>query len=324
MISSKQNSPKTAIVAGGGFIGLETAENLTERGIKVTLLQMEEQVMPPFDYDMACILHSHMRQKGVDLRLLNKVSQLNPSEEGITAEIDSKPSVTADMVIVALGVVPETQLAAQAGLELGPKGAVMVDAHMRTSDPDIYRGGRCGVHQEFYHAGRFARSVGGACEQAGGRIAADNICGIPSRYVGAQGSSVLKMFDLTAAATGLNERAAGAAKIPFDSVVLFTPNHATYYPGAKNMTLKVLYDTRDGKIIGAQAIGFSGVDKRIDVFGGGDPRAHDGGTADGAGSCVCAALFFGERSREHGGVRDRKLHERASETATPGRKCRRF
>lgn len=261
----KRNSPKTAIVAGGGFIGLETAENLTERGIKVTLLQMEEQVMPPFDYDMACILHSHMRQKGIDLRLLNKVADLCPESDGITAEMENKPSVKADMVIVALGVVPETHLAAQAGLELGPKGSVMVDEHMRTSDPDIYAAGDAVCVKNFVtEADTLVPLAGPANKQ--GRIAADNICGISSRYTGAQGSSVLKMFELTAAATGLNERAAGAAKIPFDSVLLFTPDHATYYPGARNMTLKVLYDTRDGRIIGAQAIGYSGVDKRIDVL----------------------------------------------------------
>lgn len=261
----KREHPKTAIVAGGGFIGLEAAENLAERGISVTVLQMEEQVMPPFDYDMACILHSHMREKGVDLRLKSKVTALNASGGTVAAQIEGGAEISADFVLLALGVVPETQLAAEAGLELGLKGAVAVDAHMRTSDPDIYAVGDA-VQIKNTITGREALVPLAGPANKQGRIAADNLCGLPSTYKGAQGTSVLKLFDLTAAAAGLNERAALQANIPFGSVVLFSPDHATYYPGAKNMTLKVLYNRIDGKIIGAQAVGFAGVDKRIDVL----------------------------------------------------------
>ena len=261
----KSHSVQSAIVVGGGFIGLETAENLTHRGIRVTLLQLEDQIMAPFDYDMACILHSHMREKGIDLRLSNKVTSLYQSGEQIVAEIEDKNSVSADIALVAIGVVPETELAADAGLELGAKGAVIVDSHMLTSDPDIYAvGDAVLIKNNVSNRDALVPLAGPANKQ--GRIAADNIAGISSTYRGAQGSSVLKLFDLTAASTGLNERAAQSAGFDTDSVLLFLPDHATYYPGARNMTLKVLFEKKTGRILGAQAIGFGGVEKRIDVL----------------------------------------------------------
>ena len=261
----KASGAKSAVVVGGGFIGLEAAENLVERGIKVTLVQLEDQVMLPFDYDMACILHSKLREKGIDLRLSGKVTSLRGEGSGVVAEIENKGSVRADIALVAVGVAPETELAEKAGLALGVRGAVLVDAHMRTSDPDIYAVGDA-VQVKNYVTGKdsLVPLAGPANKQ--GRIAADNIAGVASVYKGAQGSSVMKLFELTAASTGLCERAAREAGYAADSALLFSPDHATYYPGAKNMTLKVVFDRTDGRILGAQAVGFGGTEKRIDVL----------------------------------------------------------
>ena len=261
----KARAPQRAVVVGGGFIGIEAAENLVERGIGVTLIQLEDQVMLPFDYDMACILHSKLREKGIDLRLASKVISLRGDADGIAAEIEGKEPARADFAILAVGVTPETELAKKAGLALGMKGAVLVDAHMRTSDADIYAVGDAVQVKNFVTGADALVPLAGPANKQG-RIAADNIAGIASVYKGAQGSSVMKLFDLTAACTGLNERSARQAGRAADSALLFSPDHATYYPGAKNMTLKVIFDRADGKILGAQAIGFGGTEKRIDVL----------------------------------------------------------
>ena len=258
-------SPARALVVGGGFIGIETAENLAERGVRVTLVQMEDQVMLPFDYDMACILRAQLLGKGIDLRLASKVTDLRQAGDEVMAQIENASPVTADFAMLAIGVLPETSLAAAAGLTLGRKGAVVVDEHMRTSDPDIYAAGDAvQVCDAVTGAPSLVPLAGPANKQ--GRIAADNIAGIPSVYRGAQGSSVLKVFDMTAAATGLSERAARAAGLDADSALLFSPEHASYYPGGRNMTLKVVYERAGGRILGAQCIGFGGVEKRIDVL----------------------------------------------------------
>ena len=258
-------SPARALVVGGGFIGIETAENLAERGVRVTLVQMEDQVMLPFDYDMACILRAQLLGKGIDLRLASKVTDLRQAGDEVTAQIENASPVTADFAMLAIGVLPETSLAAAAGLTLGRKGAVVVDEHMRTSDPDIYAAGDAvQICDAVTGAPSLVPLAGPANKQ--GRIAADNIAGIPSVYRGAQGSSVLKVFDMTAAATGLSERAARAAGLDADSALLFSPEHASYYPGGRNMTLKVVYERAGGRILGAQCIGFGGVEKRVDVL----------------------------------------------------------
>ena len=258
-------SPARALVVGGGFIGIETAENLAERGVRVTLVQMEDQVMLPFDYDMACILRAQLLGKGIDLRLNSKVTDLRQAGDAVTAQIENASPVTADFAMLAIGVLPETSLAAAAGLTLGRKSAVVVDEHMRTSDPDIYAAGDAvQVCDAVTGAPSLVPLAGPANKQ--GRIAADNIAGIPSVYRGAQGSSVLKVFDMTAAATGLSERAARDVGLDADSALLFSPEHASYYPGGRNMTLKVVYERAGGRILGAQCIGFGGVEKRIDVL----------------------------------------------------------
>ncbi len=261
----KDRAPRRALVIGGGFIGLEAAENLTERGIGVTLIQLEEQVMLPFDYDMACILHAKLREKGIDLRLLSKVTSLKEKEGTVTATIEGGETVKADLAVLAVGVAPETALAADAGLALGMRGAVLVDPHMRTSDPDIYAAGDAVQVKNFVTGQDALIPLAGPANKQG-RIAADNIAGIPSVFKGSSASSVMKLFELTAASTGLCERAALAAGYAADSALLFSPDHASYYPGAKNMTLKVVFDRADGRILGAQAVGPAGVEKRMDVL----------------------------------------------------------
>ena len=260
-----EKSPKSALVIGGGFIGLEAAENLLARGLKVTLVELGDQVMPPFDYDMACILHSRLREGGIDLRLSEKVAGLSADERGIRAQIEGKGEICADVALVAVGVSPETQLAKAAGLELGLKGAVVTDEHMRTSDPDIYAVGDAVQVKNFVTGENALFPLAGPANKQG-RIAADNICGIPSAYRGTQGSSILKIFQMSVACTGLSETAAKAAGIDYDKTYTYSPSHAGYYPGATNMTVKILWEKESLRLLGAQIVGFDGVDKRVDVL----------------------------------------------------------
>ena len=261
----EEEKPSRAVVVGGGFIGLEAAENLMEAGVAVTLLQRSEQVLPPLDWDMACELHDHLRRKGMDLRFKHSVESYEETENGIRVHIVGRESIDCSFVVLAVGVVPESELAKAAGLELGPKGSIMVDSHMRTSDPDIYAvGDAVPVADPLTGKLKLTPLAGPANKQ--GRIAADNICGIPSEYRGTIGSTVIKVFDLTAACTGLNEKSAKAAGIEYERIYGYWGNHAGYYPGAQNMSVKVLFAPDTGRILGAQIVGPAGVDKRIDVF----------------------------------------------------------
>ena len=260
-----EEKPGRVVVVGGGFIGLEAAENLVEAGVSVTLLQRSEQVMPPLDWDMACELHAELRKNGVDLRFKHAVESYEEIENGIRIHVKGRESIDCAFVVLAVGVVPESELAKAAGLELGPKGSIMVDSHMRTSDPDIYAvGDAVPVVDPVTGALKLTPLAGPANKQ--GRIAADNICGIPSEYRGTLGASVVKVFGLTAATVGLNEKAARAAGVKYERIVGYWGNHAGYYPGAQNMTVKALFDPDTGRILGAQIVGPAGVDKRIDVF----------------------------------------------------------
>ena len=260
-----EEKSERVVVVGGGFIGLEAAENLAEAGVGVTILQRSEQVMPPLDWDMACELHAELRKNGVDLRFKHAVESYEETENGIRVHVKGRESIDCAFVVLAVGVVPESELAKAAGLELGPKGSIMVDSHMRTSDPDIYAvGDAVPVVDPVTGALKLTPLAGPANKQ--GRIAADNICGIPSEYKGTLGASVVKVFGLTAATVGLNEKAAKAAGVKYERIVGYWGNHAGYYPGAKNMTVKVLFDPDTGRILGAQIVGPVGVDKRIDVF----------------------------------------------------------
>lgn len=260
-----QKKPRRAVVVGGGFIGLEAAENLLHRGVETTLLEYADQVMPPMDYDMACHIHAYLRHKGLDLRLGEQVQGFSEKDGKLLTLLKDKEPVEADMVIMAIGVAPDTGLAKSAGLKLGIKDAIVVSERMETSAPDIYAVGDAVEVRNFVTGSKALIALAGPANKQG-RIAADNICGIPSGFTGAQGSAVIKLFDMTAASTGLSEKAAKAANIPYDKVITYSASHATYYPGAANMNIKTLFDPSTGKILGAQIVGFEGVDKRIDVL----------------------------------------------------------
>lgn len=255
--------PQTAVVVGSGFIGLETAENLAGRGVRVTLIQRGGQVLAPLDADMACFLHAELVRNGIDLRLSTPFEGLETGEK--VRVLTSRGTIEADMAVIALGVVPDTALAKEAGLELGQKGSIVTDSHMRTSDRDIYAAGDAVEVRHFVTGAKTLIALAGPANKQG-RIAADNICGGSSEYRGSQGSSVDKVFSLTAAATGINEKTARAAGLDYDKVVLSPANHATYYPGAQVMTMKVLFERGSLRLLGAQIVGGAGVDKRIDVL----------------------------------------------------------
>ena len=261
----EREHPRRAVVVGAGFIGLEMAENLRDRGLDVTVVQRGEHVMPVFDADMASLLHNHLRENGVDLLLKADVAGFSEDAGGITTALADGRSLEGDLVILSIGVAPESALARDAGLELGLRGGIKVDAAMRTSDPDIYAvGDAVEVTNVVTGSPALIALAGPANKQ--GRIAADNICGRAREFAGSQGSSVLKLFELDAASTGLTLAAARAAGLDADAVILSPANHATYYPGAETMTLKVVYERGTSRILGGQAIGRGGVDKRIDVL----------------------------------------------------------
>lgn len=261
----QKNHPKSAILAGGGFIGLELAENLRELGMEVTIVQRPKQLMNPFDSDMAAFIHNEMRKHGVKLALGHTVEGFRETQDGVQVLLKDEAPLQADMVVLAIGVTPDTKLAKEAGLELGIKGSILVNEHMQTSVPDIYAVGDA-VQVKHYVTGQAALiSLAGPANKQG-RIVADHICGKNSSYPGSQGSSVIKVFDMTAAVTGVNETNAKKAGLNVDKVVLSPMSHAGYYPGGKVMTMKVVFEKETYRILGAQIVGYEGVDKRIDVL----------------------------------------------------------
>ncbi len=257
--------PRSAILAGGGFIGLELAENLRELGMEVTIVQRPRQLMNPFDPDMAAFIHSEVRRHGITLALGSTVEAFRERDGSVDVLLKDEDPLHADMVVLAIGVTPDTALAREAGLELGLKGSIVVNDRMETSIPDIYAVGDA-VQVKHYVTGQDAViSLAGPANRQG-RIAADNICGGNSRYPGSQGSSVIKVFDLTAAATGVNKTNAKKAGLDADAVILSPMSHAGYYPGGKVMTMKVVFEKETYRLLGAQIVGYEGVDKRIDVL----------------------------------------------------------
>lgn len=252
-------------IIGGGFIGLEMAENLVKKQRNVTIIEASDHLLGPLDPDMASLVHSVVRNHNIHLMLQSKVIGFEQIGNDLFIQTADQQTIQADMVLLCIGVIPDTKLAQTANLELGIKGSIVVDEQMRTSVTDIYA---VGDAVEIKHAISGQKTLiqlaGPANKQ--GRIAADNICGIASKYPGAQGTSVLKFFDWTIASTGMNERQAKEAKSNYDRIVLSPLSHAGYYPGATTMTIKVLYDRSTLHILGAQIIGKDGVDKRIDVL----------------------------------------------------------
>ena len=260
-----RNHPQSAVLAGGGFISLELAENLRELGMEVTIVQRPKQLMNPFDLDMAAFIHSEMRRHGVRLALGHTVEGFEEKDGGVDVLLKDEAPLHADMVVLAIGVSPDTHLAQEAGLELGVKGSIVVNDRMETSVPDIYAVGDAVQVRHFVTGQDVLLSLAGPANKQG-RIAADNICGGDSHYTGSQGSSVIKVFDMTAASTGVNETNARKAGLDVDTVILSPMSHAGYYPGGKVMTMKVVFEKETYRLLGAQIVGYEGVDKRIDVL----------------------------------------------------------
>lgn len=260
-----ENYPRSAVLAGGGFIGLELAENLREIGMDVTIVQRPKQLMNPFDSDMASFIHGTVRRHGIKLALGHTVEGFEEKDGGVDVLLKGETPLHADMVVLAIGVTPDTRLAKDAGLALGIKDSILVNDRMETSIPDIYAVGDA-VQVKHYVTGEDALiSLAGPANKQG-RIAADNICGGDSRYAGSQGSSVIKVFELTAAVTGVNETNARKAGLDVDTVILSPMSHAGYYPGGRVMTMKVVFERETYRLLGAQIVGYEGVDKRIDVL----------------------------------------------------------
>ena len=259
-----ENNPRSAVIVGGGYIGVEMAENLRKTGLDVTIIQRSNHLIPPLDFDMAADVHKYIRAQGVTLSLKNEVAAIHESGNEIILETQ-KGNIHTDMVILSVGVTPDTAFLQGSGIARNTRGSIEVTAGMETSVPDIYAvGDAVTVNNYITGLPAFIPLAGPANKQ--GRIAADNICGLKSEYKGTQSSSVLKIFDMTVATTGLNEKTAVSAGIDFDKTYTYSASHASYYPGASMMSVKVLWNKADNKIIGAQIVGFDGVDKRMDVI----------------------------------------------------------
>ena len=261
----QKNHPASAVLAGGGFIGLELAENLRELGLEVTIVQRPKQLMNPFDPDLAAFIHGEVRRHGIRLALGRTVEGFAPHGSGVDVLLKDEAPLHAGLVVLAIGVTPDTALARDAGLELGLKGSIVVNDRMETSAPGIYAVGDAVQVKHSVTGEDAVISLAGPANKQG-RIAADNICGGDSRYLGSQGSSVIKVFGLTAAATGVNETNAKKAGLAADKVVLSPMSRAGYYPGGRVMTMKVVFEKETYRLLGAQIVGYEGVDKRIDVL----------------------------------------------------------
>jgi NADPH-dependent 2,4-dienoyl-CoA reductase/sulfur reductase-like enzyme/rhodanese-related sulfurtransferase len=258
--------PKSSVIVGGGSIGLEMAENITNLGIQVTIVEMTDQVLAFLDYEMAAEVHQHIRAKGVELILKDGVKSFESKNTMITTRLSSGRDITSGIVILSIGVRPESSLAKEAGLRIGQRGGIVVNDYLQTSDPDIYA-----VGDAIEFANPITRQsvitylAGPANRQ--GRLAADNIVtGNTKRYGGSIATAVVKVFDLTVASTGVPEKMLKAENIPHASSITHSASHATYYPGASEMSVKIIYSPERGTLLGAQIVGRAGVDKRIDVL----------------------------------------------------------
>ena len=292
--------PQSAVLAGGGFISLEMAENLRQSGIQVTIVQRPKQLMNPFDSEMAAFIHAEMRKHGVRLALGHTVEGFTEKDGGIDVLLKDAAPLHADMVVLAIGVTPDSHLAQEAGLETGIKGSIVVNERMETSAPDIYAVGDAVQVKHFVTGQDALISLAGPANKQG-RIAADNICGDDKRYHGSQGSSVIKLFEMTAAATGVNETNAKKAGLSVDKVILSPMSHAGYYPGGKLMTMKVVFEKQTYHLLGAQIVGYEGVEKRA---GNRHPRRAQSHRTGRTRPGICTALFLGKGPGQHGRLYD--------------------
>lgn len=258
---TEQNT-KSAVVIGGGFIGVEMAENLREAGLEVTLIEAGPQILAPLDQEMSSILAKELEEQGVNLVFSDRVEGFEEKGQGIAVKLGSGLMLESEMVLLAIGVTPDTTFLKDSGLELGPRGHIVVDDHMRTNVPDVYAVGDAVEVVDFVNGSKTAVPLAGPANKQG-RIAADNVSGLATTYKGTQGTSIIKVFGLTGAATGNNEKTLQRLNIPYKLAYVHPNSRASYYPGATPMTIKLLFGT-EGKVLGAQAIGYDGVDKRID------------------------------------------------------------
>lgn len=258
-----EKSPKDAVIIGGGFIGLEMAENLHHRGVNVTVVELGDQVMAPIDYEMASLVHRELRSEGVELYLNDGVKEFK--HDGRTIVLQSGREITSDLTILSIGVRPENELAQKAGLSLGDRGGIVVNSHLQTDDPDIYAIGDAIEVKDFVQGTPAMIPLAWPANRQG-RLAADHINGKDAAYNGSLGTSVAKVFDLTVAATGNNEKVLKRLGVSYEAVHIHPASNATYYPGGSQLSLKLLFDPESGEVFGAQAVGYKGVEKRIDVI----------------------------------------------------------
>lgn len=266
----RQNKINDAVIIGGGFIGVEMAENLRQLGMAVSLVEMLNQVMAPFDFEMAQLIHKTLEKNGVSLYLGNGVTSFTETDESILVNLSDGKQLTTRLVILAIGVKPNSDLARSAGLAMNARGGIVVDKALRTSDPNIYAVGDVIEVEDFINKGKTMIPLAGPANKQG-RIAANNIAGENDQYQGTQGSAIVKIFDLCAANTGTNEKTLlknGFVKgKDYEKIIILQNSHASYYPGASPIAIKLLFSTDGNKIFGAQIIGKEGVDKRIDTIG---------------------------------------------------------
>jgi NADPH-dependent 2,4-dienoyl-CoA reductase/sulfur reductase-like enzyme/rhodanese-related sulfurtransferase len=256
---------KGAVVIGAGFVGLELVENFVRQGIATTVVELQDQVLPPFDKEMTTPIAEELASKGVSLLLGQSAEVFEQSPDGLIVKLKAGQRLPVQLVVLGVGVRPENKLAVEAGLEVGPRGGIRVNEHLQTSDPDIYAVGDAIEIKDFVTGDPTQVPLAGPANRQG-RIAADNIFGRSARYRGTQGTAIVRVFDRTAAMTGASEKVLKRSNRPYRKVYVHPTNHAGYYPGAQGMILKLLFDPETGWVLGAQAVGGDGVDKRIDVL----------------------------------------------------------
>jgi NADPH-dependent 2,4-dienoyl-CoA reductase/sulfur reductase-like enzyme/rhodanese-related sulfurtransferase len=256
---------KQAVVIGAGFIGLEMVENFIRRGIATTVVELQDQVLPPFDKEMTTPIAQELETKGVSLLLGQSAEAFEAATDGLIVRLKSGQRLSAQLIVLGVGVRPENKLAVEAGLEVGPRGGIRVNEHLQTSDPDIYAVGDAIEIKDFVTGNPTQVPLAGPANRQG-RIAAGHIFGRAARYRGTQGTAIVRVFDKTAATTGASEKVLKRSNHSYRKVYVHPTNHAGYYPGAQAMTLKLLFDPATGKLLGAQTVGGEGVDKRIDVL----------------------------------------------------------
>jgi NADPH-dependent 2,4-dienoyl-CoA reductase/sulfur reductase-like enzyme/rhodanese-related sulfurtransferase len=256
---------RQVVVVGAGFIGLELVENLVHRSVTTTVVELQDQVLPPFDKEMTTPIAEHLAAQGVSLLLGQSAEAFEQAPDGLIVRLKSGLRLPAQLVLLGVGVRPENQLAVEAGLEIGPRGGIRVNEHLQTSDPDIYAVGDAIAVKDFVTGEATQVPLAGPANRQG-RIAADHVFGRASRYRGTQGTAIVRVFERTAAMTGASEKVLRRTSRPYRKVYVHPTHHAGYYPGAEAMTLKLLFDSQTGRVLGAQAVGGAGVDKRIDVL----------------------------------------------------------